>query len=462
MIRSVHIGLAIALVSPVCAVHGDLQFSPPIPRTIPAQHLPTHIGLADLDGDGNLDVVIPGRNPKGSVFLAMGLGDGQFGDFQEFVVEGQTDWVEIHDFDSDGTLDLVLGIRSVHGRLALLRGNGDGTFSETTEYTRLAREPRCVVAADFDTDGDIDLCGINYLSGTIDVLLNDGTANFIPFQSIRLSPEYSGLAYPQQAEAADLDGDGHLDLAVAMIGGSRINILRNRGDASFESPRGWPAPIVREQRPGLTNLALGDFDLDGDVDVATSLLLAFNTQQQLMIWLNDGDAGFQKQEVFPASLEGLSWVPASDDLDGDGDPDVAIGYALPGPIVLMENMLESPGATPQFSEPIPLAGGQFIRWIDFADLDGDCDLDMLAVEITSDRLLVYLNLGDHGGCGVAAASPPVRPSSTPVVVRDEQAWSLSPGDWNHDGLIDALDAALGLSAFSSSMRGASTKEGRRR
>src|SRR5262249_613639 len=102
------------------------------------------------------------------------------------------------------------------------KGNGDGTFQAAVSYT-VGSKAQDLAAADFDGDGAKDLAVANNYSGTVSVLRNTGTGTFQPAVAYVVGPDPSAVA------AADLDGDGHPDLAVTSYYAGTVTVLRNDG-----------------------------------------------------------------------------------------------------------------------------------------------------------------------------------------------------------------------------------------
>lgn len=426
----------------------DFDFAPPIVRVLVGDHFPTHIGLGDLNGDDKLDIVIPGRNADGRISYALGNGNGTFGPLLEIIVEAQTDWVQIRDFNGDRKLDLAFAIRSVRGRVGVIFGNGDGTFAPTFAEYDVGRETRCIVAEDFDGDGDIDIVACNYLSGDVRVLGNDGDGTFTPGQRVLLNEYVAGFAFPQQIIAGDVDGDRDLDLVVTAIGAGRISVLRNLGNLTFSDEVAWAPTPFAGLRPAVTNSALVDIDSDGDLDIVSPLGFG-GVAPRFAVFVNNGTGSFNVNPSFPASAGGtIPWTIAAGPIDGDDDADVVVGFGVAGVMGFVSNT--STGAVPSFLQPQEQLVGDFVRHMELRDLDGDCDLDVVLVEMGDHEFRVYLNqTPGAGGCdgGVAAASGLAGPGLAP-----QGPWANGHGtaikwpadllDENNDGIIDAIDEAI--------------------
>jgi len=262
--------------------------------------VPSRVALADLNGDGKLDLVV-WLNP--GVGILLGNGDGTFGAEADFSGGG----TGVGDFNGDGKPDLTDGA-------SVLLGKGDGTFGAPIST---GAPPGPVGVADFNGDGKLDLA-VSTASG-VAILLGKGDGTF------QAPVIYATADGPGAIAVADFNGDGKPDLTVLYSGG--VDVLINRGNGTFLSP-------VSYSSGGLpTAVAVGDFNMDGhpDLAVANGGLTCSITldgiehcvaDHSLGILLGKGDGTFQTATTYQTGTEPISIVVA--DFNGDGKPDVAV------------------------------------------------------------------------------------------------------------------------------------------
>ncbi len=446
-----HYGLGIACMSlglVLCEsalADGPFIFASPTTIVFETPHFPAMVAIGDLDGDGDNDLVVPGRNSDGIAYVVLNQGNGVFATPFPLQIDTQSDWVEIADIDGDGSPDLVFALRSFQGRAFIVWGVGDGTFEKEMSELKLRREPRCLAVADLNGDGQHDIAAINYGSSEVQLLMNQGNRTFGDEVFVSIGHEEVGLTSLQEISAADLDGDGDQDLAMISIASSKVYLMRNRGDGTFELPVGWSAPKINTESGGVTSLALADIDGDEDIDV-TMPLIFIGTYSQFGVLRNDGNMNISRKDSYVATNEGYAFSLGLGDFDGDGDLDPVIGCAVPGPLHVLDNRTDLSGGVEDpplaFEDPQRIWNESFIRDVVAADMDGDCDEDVVAVDLVANNLIILFNFTpQENGCG----GPPGFAPPEPMILPSAKGTPPMLIDVNRDGRIDGVDLAVTLS-----------------
>ena len=223
--------------------------------------------------------------------------------------------IAVADFNEDGIADVAV-TNSKDGTVSVLAGNGDGTFSTGMSYS-VGGDPNSIVTGDFNADGHTDLAIGNGID--ISVLLGNGDGTFQP--PVHYSPGFSGGAsgvFIEALTSADLNGDGIADVAVVGIGG--LTVLLGNGDGTFQ-------PGVQVSSVGGNAVVAGDFNGDGipDLIVASAGCTGFCVSFApggVFVLLGYGDGTFRTPVAYNAAGNSL----AVGDFNGDGIPDLALGY----------------------------------------------------------------------------------------------------------------------------------------
>ncbi len=266
--------------------------------------------LVDLDGDGDLDVVISNDAPSPKLVY---LNDGT-GHFAVGSTYGSPDWpmrnATVADMNGDGRPDIIAANRT--GRAAgfnyICLNRGRGRFD--ADCIAFSPEPATTItAADFNGDGVMDLLVPHRNGGQSRLYFGARNADLARLRSVPFGPADARI---RVAEAADFNGDGVLDV-VAIDEGTGIAMYAGTGDGTFAAP----VPIGDRTIIPYA-LTVGDLDCDGAADFVVGNVTAPST-----VYFNDG-SGRRFTPVMFGDSQGTAYGIAVGDFDKDGRRDIAV------------------------------------------------------------------------------------------------------------------------------------------
>ena len=421
------LALAVILL-PVSLLAQGGGFGPPLTVTAPTDG-PMSVAAADLDGDGDLDVLWAAFFAN-TVAWQENVGAGLFGPPQ--IIDSQADCVVavcVADLDGDGDADPFAALRV--GKINRYENLGGGAFGPPQTINTLSHMPEDIEGADVDGDGDIDiLMGAGNRLVWYENLGNNTFASF--FHSVGSLLQFG----TRSVHAADLDGDNDLDVMAA--NGNQFVWFANQGGGTFSFGN-----VLVSQDFGAAGVSAGDVDGDGDVDIVSSATFGVAAA-----WYeNLGNGSFGPQQVISLEPDHPHDVHAVD-LDGDGDEDVLLPSAADSTVSWFESL--GGGSFGPRRVISNSADGAFR--VVTADVDGDGGLDVVSANLSGDDITWYRsffqlsasknvlgNLSRPGeGLGEAVAAPgDLDGDGKPDVV-----WG-SPG-WNGDrGRVRAWSPTTG-------------------
>ena len=337
---------------------------------------PQSVVAADLDGDGDFDVVSASSKDRKVAWYENLDGAGNFGP-ERYVGEGF--WsVCPADLDGDGDTDLLSS-----SKLAWYENDGEGNFGPEQVIDDNA-STRTVFAADLDGDDDMDVLYVGYVRGVNRSAFVwyenlDGEGSFGPRQVISNTTD----ALPRSVFATDLDSDGDVDVLSGPDG--KLAWYRNLDGAGTFGPQ---QVIIDDYA---TSVFAADLDFDGDQDVLYS-------GGNKVAWFDnlDGEGTFvEDQVVTELGAIGARSVYAAD-LDGDGDQDALSASSGDNTIAWYEN---TDGFGTFGTQQVINNNAIAASWVFATDLDGDRDLDVLSASAGDATVAWYENRDGAGSFG---------------------------------------------------------------
>ena len=342
------------------------------------------VALADLDNDGNLDV-IGGSSSPGTVAIWYGNGTGGMSAPQYLPFKGDVRSIAVADFDENGFKDIVLSVQKEASGIMVWLNQGERKWVRGVSPTEI-NNYEGVKTADVNGDGHMDIIAANVSSdiqGGIQVWLGDGKGNW----RVESGPTITG-AY-MDITLADFDHDGFLDLAAAGWGiDGALKVWLGDGAGGWSST----SPVSKGSFYGLS---VGDVDGDGNLDI-----LAGSYREGPQIFLGDGKGGFIRA-MSPQESIGLA-----------GEPD----------LTLKDNYTKASASND---------AGSFWQVI-CVDLDGDSRMDLLGSTIDSRGIKAWSNQGKNAWSSIKGRFPTTG-----------SYYGIAIGDLNKDGFDDIVAASYG-------------------
>jgi hypothetical protein len=360
-------------------VFGDGQGNFGDLKSVWLQRSSTLVEIEDVDGDGDRDVISAGYGAN-SVSITLNLGQRNFAAPQHHL-GGQVLGMDVSDVDEDGLLDVVVGGQWI----SVLRGLGQGRFDGPRLYLNTAGSVD-IDLGDLDRDGTDDLVCTTLLD-VATVLRNTGVGEFSP---------PSNYAAPESFDLADIDGDGVLDGYGTF--GSATQWTRGLGNGGFAAP----TTIATIPNQAVEGALAADFDADGDLDI----VVLDEGPNRLRLLVNTGNGSFAPTAVLtqlPSSP--IDSMRAVGRLDGDPYPDLVLTLESPGRLVVMTGSSSGVFTLHPTSYPI----GTSSRNAVLHDLDDDGRLDLLRIEFSPVSLEVRLGNGDGTFAAATTTALPVGP-----------------------------------------------------
>jgi hypothetical protein len=394
-------------------------------HTLPSSNGVGRMALADLDHDGALDMLITGSSGSELVY-ALGNGNGTFQTSTTKGTVGSASDLTVVDLDGDGALDVltssfpnsrvdlffgngdgtlqdlthgdpdrdgipdVLAAAQSGGRVSMLegktRGNGDGTIASASLVSMPAAGLLEVQTADFDRDGWLDFAVLvtDCCGGEVEVRTNNGNRTF------SYSDDFGGMGDARAMDVGDMNSDGVPDIVVldADTTNPDVNVFPGVGDGTF----GAAVSTSLTASTDLHDIALGDMDRDGNLDVVVADLAA----DAVVILLGAGDGTLAGGTAYSAILSGQTDAAPQSilvaDLDRDGILDVLVRnqQGSQGTVVLLGNgdgTLQAPQSSTS------ALGAEHINT---ADMNRDGILDLIATDYYGPRTSLGTGSGTFG------------------------------------------------------------------
>jgi VCBS repeat protein len=333
--------------------------------------------------------------------------------------------IAVGDFDGGGKLDLAVANEGeATNNVSVFLGNGDGTFPTRKDFPAALTFPvTTLVAADLNGDGKLDLAAAS--NSELALLNNDGSANL--FGAATVVPAVGNGT--RNMTAGDFDGTNGTDLVVTSTAGNNISVLLNNGSGAFNPKTDFDGGGGKIFGP--RGVVATDFNGDGKIDLALAdfgvdLAGKFN----LNILFNNGSGAFPAAQDFIASATSANQGIAAGDFNGDGKNDVVVSNLDDHVVYVFLN-----DGSGSFGSAVPYSTGDDCGAVAVADFDLDGNLDIAAADAVGQDAVhgdVAVLLGN--GDGTFQDKKLFSAGTTAGTINNPR--SITVGDFNGDGKPD--------------------------
>jgi VCBS repeat-containing protein len=363
------------------------------PTSFAAGNSPVSVAIGDFNADQDPDLAVANRFSS-NVSVLLGGAAGNFSGPTNFATGFFSNSVAIGDFNADQDPDLAVA-NAFDGTVSVLLGSTAGGFSGPTNFA--AGSPYVVAVGDFNRDGDPDLVVANHeFPGSLSVLVGGLGGSFSSPSTIASGTGTAAVA------VGEFNQDGDPDLAVADYDTGRVLVLLGSSGATFTGP----TTVGTGVDP--VSVAVGEFNQDGDPDLAVA-----EESGQVRVLLGGPGGGFTgPTAVLSGSqvLAGPSSV-AVGDFNRDGDPDLAVANRNWNRVTVL---LGGPGGS--FGSPNNFPTGTLPASVAVADFNADGKPDLATAHPTTNNVSVLLNTTVTNRAPAAAADAYSTAEDTPLTV----------------------------------------------
>ncbi|CAF3673135.1 unnamed protein product [Adineta steineri] len=396
---------------------GNGTFTVPYKYSTNNNSFPLSLVIGDFDNDNHLDIAVANYQNE-SVGIFFGYGNGFFRDqliFFSVSYNFNPYSIAAGDFNGDNRLDIAV-VNYDYNYVDIVLTYRNYTFlNQNTYSTGIPSSPRSVAVADFNNDKQLDIVVANYGTNNIGIFLSYGTGTF----SSQITYSTGDNSLPHAVTIGDFNNDKQVDIVVANYGTNNIGIFLAYGNGTFSSQTTYSTgdgsiPI---------DVAVGDFNNDGQLDIAVANSYSFN----IGIFLGYSNGTFSSQQTYSTGNQSYPQSIAIGDFNNDSRLDIAVvncvgfnmgvflGYGN-GTFADQVSYLVTIGFCPND--------------IAIGDVNNDDHLDIIITVVNSNTILIFFGYGN--GTFVKGNTYSTGSGARP--------FSIVVGDVNNDSQLDIVVA----------------------
>ena len=426
---------------------------------LPTPNGPGQVVIADLDGDGKPDLIIPDSYAGGiSIYQNIStngsLTAGSFGPQIDLPLLAGSNYnpykLVVADLDGDGRPDII-ALNADSKVISILKNiSSPGVLTTNSFATRIdlpgGNIMRGLAVQDLNGDGLPEIVTANQGDNSVSIFQNLSTVENIAFAS-RI--DFSAGNGACGVEIGDLDGDGLPDLVVANITDGTISVFRNQVAGGNITTNSFAPQMVFPATTSAFQIAIGDLDGDGKLDLVVG---GGNGSQAILVYRNTSTVGSITGGSFaaPVTFAAPGWVNsiALADLDGDGKLDIALVSQLSSVFSIFKNVSASGSfTTASLAARVDYPAGWNPNGMAVGDLDGDGRPDVVFANTYDNTVSLYQNVIAFG----TAPANITQPTNQTAAVGDTATFNVTAGgaaplsyQWNFNGtnIAGATNATL--------------------
>jgi hypothetical protein len=365
----------------------------------------TSLATADVDLDGNADLLSASDSANSHLDVLIGNGDGTFRPKQSYAVGNLVHGVSTGLLNNDPFPDAIVS-NSDDNNVGVLLNNGAGTFLPQQTFAT-GGDPSFIDVADFNRDGRLDLAVTNEDDSTVSVLLGKGDGTFLPQKTFAVGFD------PLWVASGDFNRDGKLDLVATSRDDNSVSVLLGNGKGSFAAQQ------VLDVGNDPWSVLVSDFNLDGKLDIAT----ANHFGDSVSVLLGNGKGAFLAAKDYLTGLNPTSISVA--DMNDDGIDDLITANNQANSVTVLIGQGDG-----TFHSPRTFAVGDTPYMTVTADFNGDTHPDIAAMDYFDGAVRILINQP------LLRAPKLITPNnSTGVSLEPTLSWTAVPGTVGYRVLV---------------------------